>query len=72
MSDTLARENGLLPNHLPAQEVVTNKSEMEKTKRMLKNFNQLHDDVKHFRALSQASAQLRRCEFNTTFDQNQG
>ena len=52
MSDTLARENGLLPNHLPAQEVDTNKSEMEKTKRMLKNLNQLHDDVKHFRALS--------------------
>ena len=52
MFDTSARGNDLLPNHLPAQEVVTNKSEMEKTKRMLKNFNQLHDDVKHFRALS--------------------
>ena len=52
MSDTLASGNGLLPNHPPAQEVVTNKTEMEKTKRTLKNLNHLHDDVKHFRALS--------------------
>lgn len=72
MFDTSARGNDLLPNHLPAQEVVTNKSEMEKTKRMLKNLNQLYDDVKHFGALSQALAQLRWCEFNATFDRNQG
>ena len=50
MSDT-SKRNGLLPNNLPARRVVTNNSEMEKIKGMLKNLNQLHDDVKQFRAL---------------------
>ena len=52
MSDASAKENGTLPNNLPAIGVDTNKNEMEKLKRILKTSSQLLDDVKHFRCLS--------------------